>query len=250
MQPVAVVTGASIGIGAATAARLAGAGYHVVLAARRADRLDEVAAKISSQGGSAQPIVLDVTDRPAVETFAADLDRCDVLVNNAGGAVGIEYVADADPADWRAMYEVNVIGTLNMTQTLLPRLIASGDGTIVMLTSTAGFINYEGGGGYSAAKHAQHAMTETLRLELCGQPVRVIEIAPGMVRTDEFALNRFRGDAGRAAAVYRGVREPLTAEDIADTIAWAVTRPAHVNVDLLVIRPRAQAAQYKVYREP
>jgi NADP-dependent 3-hydroxy acid dehydrogenase YdfG len=162
----------------------------------------------------------------------------------------MEYVADADPADWQAMYEVNVLGSLHLTKALLPRLIASGDGTIVMLTSTAGFITYEGGAGYAAAKHAQHAMAATLRLELCGQPVRVIEIAPGMVRTDEFAVNRFRGDAGQAAAVYAGVREPLTAEDIADAIAWTVTRPAHVNVDLMVLRPRAQAAQHKVYREP
>jgi NADP-dependent 3-hydroxy acid dehydrogenase YdfG len=184
-----------------------------------------------------------------VAAFAASLDRCDVLVNNAGGAFGTEYVADADPADWRTMYEVNVLGSLYLTKALLPRLIASGDGTIVMLTSTAGFINYEGGGGYSAAKHAQHAMTETLRLELCGEPVRVIEIAPGMVRTDEFALNRFHGDASKAAAVYRGVREPLTAEDIADAITWSVTRPAHFNVDLMVLRPRAQAAQHKVFRE-
>ena len=249
MQPVAVVTGASSGIGAATAAGLAGAGYHVVLAARRAGRLDEVAAKIAGQGGSVQTALLDVTDRPAVEAFGNEIDRCDVLVNNAGGAVGIEYVADANPADWRAMYEVNVLGTLNMTQTLLPRLIASGAGTIVVLSSTAGFINYEGGGGYSAAKHGQHAIAETLRLELYDKPVRVIEIAPGMVRTDEFSLNRFRGDADKAAAVYAGVREPLTAEDIADTITWTVTRPAHVNVDLLVIRPRAQAAQHKVHRE-
>jgi NADP-dependent 3-hydroxy acid dehydrogenase YdfG len=172
-----------------------------------------------------------------------------VLVNNAGGAFGMEQVADADPADWRAMYEVNVLGSLHLTRALLPALIASGAGTVVMLTSTAAFVNYEGGGGYSAAKHAQHAMTETLRLELCGQPVRVIEIAPGMVRTDEFALNRFRGDAGQAAAVYRGVREPLTAEDIADAIAWTVTRPPHFNVDLMVLRPRAQAAQHKVFRE-
>jgi NADP-dependent 3-hydroxy acid dehydrogenase YdfG len=182
--------------------------------------------------------------------FARDLDRCDVLVNNAGGALGIEYVADADPADWRQMYEANVLGTLHMTQALLPHLIASGDGTIVVLSSTAAFISYEGGAGYAAAKHAEHAIAGTLRLELSGQPVRVIEIAPGMVRTDEFALNRFRGDADKAAAVYAGVREPLTAEDIADTIIWSVTRPAHVNVDLLVIRPRAQAAQHKVYREP
>jgi NADP-dependent 3-hydroxy acid dehydrogenase YdfG len=250
MQPVAVVTGASSGIGAATAVRLAGAGYHVVLAARRASRLDDVAAQIGAQGGSARTSVLDVTDPDAVAAFAHDLDRCDVLVNNAGGAVGAEYIADADPADWREMYEVNVLGTINVTKALLPRLIASGDGTIVVLSSTAGLITYEGGGGYAAAKHGQHAIAATLRLELCGEPVRVIEIAPGMVRTDEFAVNRFRGDSGKATAVYAGVREPLTAEDIADTITWAVTRPAHVNVDLLVIRPRAQAAQYKVHREP
>jgi NADP-dependent 3-hydroxy acid dehydrogenase YdfG len=250
MQPVAVVTGASSGIGAATAASLAGAGFHVVLAARRADRLEGATARARAAGGSAQAAVLDVTDTAAVTAFAQSLDRCDVLVNNAGGALGAEYVGDADPADWRAMYEVNVLGSLHLTKALLPRLVASGAGTIVMLTSTAAFANYEGGGGYSAAKHAQHAMTETLRLELCGEPVRVIEVAPGMVRTDEFALNRFRGDAGRAAAVYQGVREPLTAGDIADAITWAVTRPAHVNVDLMVLRPRAQAAQHKVFREP
>jgi NADP-dependent 3-hydroxy acid dehydrogenase YdfG len=250
MQPVAVVTGASSGIGAATAASLAAAGYHVVLAARRAGRLEEAAARARAAGGSAQAEVLDVTDTAAVAAFAQSLERCDVLVNNAGGAFGMEYVADADPADWQAMFEVNVLGSLHLTKALLPRLIASGDGVVVMLTSTAAFINYEGGAGYSAAKHAQHAMAETLRLELCGQPVRVIEIAPGMVRTDEFAVNRFRGDADKAAAVYRGVREPLTADDIADAITWAVTRPAHFNVDLMVLRPRAQAAQHKVYREP
>jgi len=250
MQPVAVVTGASSGIGAATAAQLAGAGYHVIMAARRADRLDEAAARARGQGGSAQARILDVTDVASVGTFAQSLDRCDVLVNNAGGALGMEDVADADLADWRTMYETNVLGSLNLTKALLPRLIASGDGTIVMLTSTAGFIAYEGGGGYAAAKHAQHAMAATLRLELSGQPVRVIEIAPGMVRTDEFALNRFHGDADKAAAVYRGVREPLTADDIAEAITWAVTRPGHFNVDLMVLRPRAQAAQHKVYREP
>jgi NADP-dependent 3-hydroxy acid dehydrogenase YdfG len=249
MQPVAVVTGASSGIGAATAASLAGAGFHVVLAARRADRLEEAAARARAEGGSAQAALLDVTDTAAVTAFAQSLDRCDVLVNNAGGAFGAEYVAEADPADWRAMYEVNVLGSLHLTKALLPRLVASGAGTIVVLTSTAGFSNYEGGGGYSAAKHAQHALTETLRLELCGQPVRVIEIAPGMVRTGEFALNRFRGDADKAAAVYQGVREPLTAEDIADAITWTVTRPAHVNVDLMVLPPRAQATQHKVFRE-
>jgi len=249
MQPVAVVTGASSGIGAATAAQLANAGFHVILAARRAGRLDEATARARAQGGSAQAQILDVTDVAAVGAFAQSLDRCDVLVNNAGGALGMEDVSDADPADWRTMYETNVLGSLNLTKALLPRLIASGDGTIVMLTSTAGFITYEGGGGYAAAKHAQHAMAATLRLELCGEPVRVIEIAPGMVRTDEFALNRFRGDADKAAAVYRGVREPLTADDIAEAITWTVTRPGHFNVDLMVLRPRAQAAQHKVYRE-
>ncbi len=251
MQPVAVVTGASSGIGAATAIRLAGkeAGYHVILAARRADRIDALAERIRADGGSAGSHVLDVTDRAAVNSFAGSLDCCDLLVNNAGGAFGAETVAEADPADWRDMYEVNVLGTLNVTQALLPLLIASGDGTIVVMGSTAGFVAYEGGGGYVAAKHGEHAIAGTLRLELSGQPVRVIEIAPGMVRTDEFAVNRFRGDSDKAAAVYAGVREPLTADDIADVVTWAVTRPSHVNVDLLVIRPRAQAAQHKVHRE-
>jgi NADP-dependent 3-hydroxy acid dehydrogenase YdfG len=250
MEPVAVVTGASSGIGAATAVRLAGAGYHVVLAARRADRMGEVAARIWAEGGQAEATTLDVTDRAAVDAFAAGLDRCDVLINNAGGAFGGETVAESDPADWRAMYEVNVLGTLHVTQALLPKLIASGDGTIVVLSSTAGFVAYEGGGGYVTAKHAEHAIAATLRLELCGEPVRVIEVAPGMVRTDEFAVNRFRGDAEHAAAVYRGVAQPLTADDVADAIAWTVTRPAHFNVDLLVLRPRAQAAQHKVCRQP
>lgn len=245
----AVVTGASSGIGAATARRLAAAGFRVVLAARRKERVEALAAELTEAGHEAVAHVLDVTDRTAVDAFAAGLDRCDVLVNNAGGAIGAETVATADPADWRAMYEVNVVGVLNVTQALLPALIASGDGTVVMLSSTAGHIVYEGGGGYAAAKHGTHAIAATLRLELCGDPVRVIEIAPGMVRTDEFAVNRYRGDADKAAAVYEGVAEPLTADDVADTVEWAVTRPSHVNIDLMVIRPRAQAAQHKVYRE-
>jgi NADP-dependent 3-hydroxy acid dehydrogenase YdfG len=174
MTKVAVVTGSSSGIGAATAARLAGAGYHVILAARRADRIEDLARRIRADGGQADPALLDVTDPDAVQAFAGDLDRCDVLVNNAGGAFGADTIADSDPADWQAMYDVNVLGTLQVTQALLPRLIASGAGTIVIMGSTAGFISYEGGGGYVAAKHAEHAIAGTLRLELSGQPVRVI----------------------------------------------------------------------------
>jgi NADP-dependent 3-hydroxy acid dehydrogenase YdfG len=250
MEQTAVITGASSGIGAATAAALARAGYRVVLAARRADRLAEVTRRITDAGGQAQAHELDVTDRAALDTLAASLERCDVLVANAGGAVGAETVAASSPADWRDMYEVNVIGTLNSVQALLPRLIDSGAGAIVLMSSTAGLIAYEGGGGYVVAKHGTHAIAETLRLELYDQPVRIIEIAPGMVRTDEFALNRFRGDEAAAARVYQGVAEPLTADDVADAVTWSVTRPPHFNVDLMVIRPRAQAAQYKVFREP
>ena len=245
----AVVTGASGGIGAATARQLAAAGYRVILTARRKDRIEALASELTDAGHEAVAHPLDVTDRTAVDAFADGLDRCDVLVNNAGGALGADPVATGDPAEWRTMYEVNVIGTLHVTQALLPALKASGDGTVVVISSTAGLTPYEGGGGYVAAKHAAHSVAGTLRLELCGDPVRVIEIAPGMVRTEGFALTRFRGDEEKAAAVYAGVAEPLTADDVADTVAWAVTRPPHVNVDLLVVRPRAQAANHKVHRE-
>jgi NADP-dependent 3-hydroxy acid dehydrogenase YdfG len=245
----AVITGAGSGIGAATAQRLAADGYHVVLAARRVDRLTEVADQITVAGGSAQVSELDVTDRPQVDALAQALPGCEVLVCNAGGALGAETVAQSSPADWLTMYESNVLGTLHLVQALLPALIASGDGTVVLMSSTAGLTAYEGGGGYVVAKHGTHAIAQTLRLELCGQPVRVIEIAPGMVKTEEFALNRFRGDADKAAAVYAGVAQPLTADDIADGVAWAVSRPSHVNVDLMVLRPRAQAAQHKVHRQ-
>jgi NADP-dependent 3-hydroxy acid dehydrogenase YdfG len=242
-RPVAVVTGASSGIGAATARRLAGDGFDVVCAARRVERLETLAAEI---GGRA--VYLDVTSPASVAALAAEVARCSLLVNVAGGAIGLEPIANADPDDWQAMYDVNVIGVLRVTQALLPALIASGAGHVVVVGSTAGHLVYEGGGGYAAAKHGAAALAETLRLELCGQPVRVTEVAPGMVRTDEFGLVRFRGDAERAAKVYEGVDEPLTADDIADCIAWCATRPAHVNVDLLVVKPLAQAAQHKVHR--
>jgi NADP-dependent 3-hydroxy acid dehydrogenase YdfG len=243
-NPTAVVTGASSGIGAATARRLASEGYHVFCAARRADRVESLAAEI---GGTA--VRCDVTDADQVAVLAGTVGGVlDVLVNNAGGAVGAEPVAEANAADWRAMYEVNVIGLLQVTQALLPALVASGAGVIVNVGSTAGRIAYEGGAGYTAAKHGTQVVTETLRLELYDQPVRVTEIAPGMVRTEEFGLVRFGGDAEKAAGAYAGVAEPLVAEDIADAIAWVVTRPPHVNIDELVMRPRAQAAQHKVHR--
>ncbi|WP_440070406.1 SDR family oxidoreductase [Streptosporangium sp. OZ121] len=244
MKRTAVVTGASSGIGEATARRLAAEGFEVVAAARRRERLDELAAEVPG----IRPVTLDVTSQESVDELAASLQRCDVLVNNAGGAIGLEPVASGKVADWQRMYDVNVIGTLRMTQALLPRLIESGDGVLLMLTSVAGLVSYEGGGGYNAAKHAQTSMTEVLRLELVGQPVRIVEVAPGMVHTEEFSLNRFRGDSAAAGRVYEGVPGPLSADDVADAIAWCVTRPAHVNVDRLVIRPRAQAAQHKVHR--
>jgi NADP-dependent 3-hydroxy acid dehydrogenase YdfG len=248
-QRTAVVTGASSGIGAATARRLAAEGYAVVLTARRADRIGALADELKRAGHQVRAEPLDVTDRAAVDAFAAGLDGCQVLVNNAGGALGADPVATGDPADWRTMFEVNVLGVLHMTQALLPALRDSGDGTVVLVTSTAGHATYEGGAGYVAAKHGAHVLAQTLRLEICGDPVRVIEIAPGMVKTEEFALTRFGGDQDRAAGVYRGVAEPLVAEDVADAIGWAVTRPAHVNIDLLMLRPRAQASNAKVHRE-
>jgi NADP-dependent 3-hydroxy acid dehydrogenase YdfG len=251
-QRIAVVTGASSGIGAATAHRLAAEGFHVVAAARRANRLDALVKELTDAGHSATAVGVDITDDAQVtalsDTVAGLPGRLELLVNNAGGARGSDYVEAADIADWQWMYEVNVLGTVRVTKALLPALEASGAGTIVIMSSTAGLVVYEGGGGYTAAKHGSTAVAETLRLELCGRPVRVIEIDPGMVKTDEFALTRFGGDAEKAEAVYRGVAEPLVAEDIAECVAWTATLPHHVNIDRLVVRPLAQAAQHKVHR--
>jgi NADP-dependent 3-hydroxy acid dehydrogenase YdfG len=239
----AVVTGASSGIGAATARALAAQGFHVVCAARRTDRIEALAAEI---GGRA--ITCDVTDDDSVAALAAEVSTCHVLVNNAGGAVGTDRVDEADLEGWRWMYDLNVLGLVRVTRALLPALRASGDATIVNVGSTAGRWAYEGGGGYTAAKHAVKVLSETLRLELNGEPIRVCEVAPGMVRTDEFALVRFGGDQERADAVYAGVDQPLVAEDVADAISWVATRPSHVDIDELVIKPRAQAAAHKVHR--
>ena len=240
----AVVTGASSGIGAATARSLAAQGYRVVCAARRGDRLGSLADEI---GGVA--VTCDVTEDADVAALAeAAGPVVHVLVNNAGGAHGLEPVAEADLEAWQTMFDVNVLGVVRVTKALLPALLAAGDGVIVNVGSTAGRIAYEGGAGYTAAKHGLAVLTETLRLELFDQPVRVTEIAPGMVRTEGFSLTRFQGDQARADSVYAGVAEPLVAEDVADAITWMATRPAHVNVDLLVLKPRAQAAQHKVDR--
>jgi NADP-dependent 3-hydroxy acid dehydrogenase YdfG len=180
--------------------------------------------------------------------LAEAVPQCAVLVNNAGGALGMTPVAQADLSQWQWMYEVNVLGSVRVTKALLPAMLRYGRGHVVNITSIAGHLVYEGGSGYTAAKHAQHALTETLRLELNGQPIRITEIAPGMVKTEEFSLVRFAGDAERAESVYAGVAAPLLAEDVADCVAFAVTRPAHVDIDLLVVKPLAQAAPHKVYR--
>lgn len=243
MRKLAVVTGASSGIGAATARALAADGFQVFAGARRLDRLEGLAAEI---GGEAHP--LDVTDPGSVTAFVERLPRCDVLVNNAGGALGLEPVGEADEEKWRRMYEANVLGTMRMTRALLPHLAESGDGHVVAVTSIAGFESYRGGGGYIAAKHAQRSTLRVLRLELLGRPVRVTEVAPGMVET-EFSLVRFGGDEEAARRVYAGM-EPLLAEDVAECIRWAVAQPARVNVDEIVVRPRDQAAAAEVHRSP
>lgn len=240
-RPTAVVTGASSGIGAATARALAKAGFHVVLGARRVERIAAIAAEID---GTA--VALDVTDPDSVTAFAAAIPEAKLLVNNAGGAKGLEPVADADEDDWRWMFETNVIGTLRVTQALLPKLLASGDGHIITVTSIAALEPYDNGAGYTGAKAAQSMLHRTLRGELLGQPIRLTEILPGMVET-EFSLVRFEGDEGRAENVYHGLT-PLSADDVADVIAFAATRPSHVNLDQIVLKPRAQYNASRAYR--
>ncbi|QQR75109.1 MAG: SDR family NAD(P)-dependent oxidoreductase [Holophagales bacterium] len=241
---VAVVTGASSGIGAATARALAGAGFSVVIGARRRDRLAAVAAACG-----ARALPLDVIDPESVAAFAAALpETVHLLVNNAGGALGLEPIAETDEDKWLWMYQANVLGTLRVTQALLPRLLASGDGHVVNVGSIAGFETYANGAGYTGAKHALRAFTRTLRIELLGKPVRVTEVDPGLVET-EFSSVRFAGDEERAAAVYRGLT-PLSADDVADCILWAASRPPHVNIDEIVVRPRDQATAQLVHRRP
>ena len=237
-----MVTGASAGIGAATALRLATEGFDVVLGARRVERLEEIAARC---GGLA--LALDVTDAASVAAFCARVPNVNVLVNNAGMATGMDALADLDDDGLRTMWETNVAGLLRVTRGLLPAIESSGNGHIVNVGSTAGSETYPGGGGYTSSKHAARAISETLRKELLGKPIRVTQINPGLVET-EFSLVRFDGDADRAKKPYAGI-EPLVAVDIADCIAWAITRPPHVNIDEIVVRPRAQATSTMIARD-
>jgi NADP-dependent 3-hydroxy acid dehydrogenase YdfG len=250
----AVVTGASSGFGAATARKLADEGFDVVLAARRLERLEALAGEINDTAGRevARAVHLDVTDRDSVEALAATpgLERLDLLVNNAGAALGLDRMdltGDVVERRWRQMYELNVLGVLLTTRALLPALRASGDAQIVNVGSTAGRETYPGGGGYTASKHALVALTRTLRIELLGEPIRITEVAPGLAET-EFSMVRFGGDRERADAVYDGL-DPLTADDVADAIVWAATRPSHVNIDEIVMKPRAQATSTAVHRQ-
>jgi NADP-dependent 3-hydroxy acid dehydrogenase YdfG len=246
----AVVTGASSGIGAATVRLLRAHGWEVVAVARRGDRLEALANEIG-----VDTFVADVTkqaDVDALRDFLADLGPIHALVNNAGGAYGLASVEESDPEDWLRMFDVNVVGTKRVTSALLPLLRASWTpGTsvdILTITSIAGHVAYEGGGGYNAAKFAEHAMVAVLRLELAGEPIRVIEVAPGMVKTEEFSLVRFSGDQARADAVYDNVPNPLYAEDVATEIVHALELPFYVDLDLVTVKPVAQAAPHKVIR--
>ncbi|MDQ0076120.1 SDR family oxidoreductase [Arthrobacter oryzae] len=242
----AVVTGASTGIGQATVRALTAEGWTVFAVARRADRL---AALAEETGATAIPA--DITEDADVARLLAEVTEAggiDTLINVAGGARGADRIADAKTDDWKWMFEVNVLGTMKLTRAFLPMLRACGEGTVLNLTSTAGLSSYEGGGGYNAAKFAQHAMNDALRLEEVEHNLRVIEVAPGLVHTEEFALNRL-GDQEAAGKVYQGVEKPLTADDVADVVRYAVTAPHHVNLDQIVIRPVAQAANYKLIRK-
>ena len=249
-RPLALITGGGTGIGAAIARQLATDGFEVAVAGRRREKLDDVVAAVEGAGGAARAIVMDVTDPASVESGVAALGRCDVLVNNAGGALGVTRVEDGDPEEWERMYASNVVGTLRVTQAVLPLLRRSARATIVDISSIAGERVYEGGAGYVAAKHGTSVVSETLRLELNGENIRVIDIRPGMVRTEEFSLTRLHGDRTAADKVYDGVDRPLVAADVAECVGFVVGLPQHVNIDTMVIKPVAQAAPHKLHRGP
>jgi len=244
----AVITGASSGIGAATARLLASNGYHVIAAARRTERL----AALAAEDKNIEAFTLDVTKQESIDSLTKHLQAkpVSILINCAGGAFDSDPINDSDPEIWKKTFDINVVGSVRMVKAMTPLMQAFGRGHIVMISSTAGHRVYENGGSYVAAKFAETSLVETLRLELNGQPIRVTEIAPGMVKTDEFAKQRFSGDTEKAAKVYEGVTRPLVAEDVAEAIRWSVMLPTHFNVDSLVIRPLAQAQSHKVYRKP
>lgn len=251
-QSAALVTGATSGIGRATAYKLVSDGWTVFAAGRRKENLETLASECEGLAGELVPVTVDVTDDASIETLYATVEAAggiDTVLNIAGGAMGSESVAEGDIEDWQWMIETNVFGSLRVIQKFLPMLRAHGEGTILNLTSTAGTVAYEGGGGYNAAKFGQHALTGALRLEEAEHNIRVIEVLPGLVKTDEFALNRMRGDESKAADVYAGVSKPLTAEDVADVCAYAVNLPHHINLDEIVMRPVKQAAQHKLIRD-
>lgn len=251
-QPSALVTGATSGIGRATAYQLVSDGWQVFAASRRTENLDSLNQECEELPGKLIPVATDVTDEASIDALYDTVDAqggIDTLLNIAGGAMGSEPIADTDIADWEWMIETNVLGSLRVIQKFLPMLRKHGAGTILNLTSTAGIVAYEGGAGYNAAKFGQHALTGALRLEEAEHNIRVIEVLPGLVKTEEFALKRMRGDEARAADVYAGVSKPLTAEDVADVCAYAVNLPHHINLDQIVMRPVKQAAQHKLIRD-
>jgi NADP-dependent 3-hydroxy acid dehydrogenase YdfG len=249
-RPTALITGGGTGIGAAIARRLSRDGFDVVVAGRRRERLDEAVAGIERAGGRARALVMDVTDAVSVSEGVASLGRCDVVVNNAGGALGVTRVEDGDPKEWELMFATNVVGTLRVTQAVLPLLRRSSRATIVDISSIAGERVYEGGAGYVAAKHGTSVVSETLRLELNGENIRVVDIRPGMVHTEEFSLTRLHGDRAAAERVYDGVDRPLVADDVAECVGFVVGLPQHVNIDTMVVKPVAQAAPHKIHRGP
>jgi len=251
-QPAALVTGATSGIGRATAYKLVNDGWTVFAAGRRTENLDTLVQECQQLSGTLIPVATDVTDEASIDALYETVQRhggLDTVLNIAGGAMGSESVAEAHLADWQWMIETNIMGSLRIIQKFLPMLRDHGQGTILNLTSTAGIVTYEGGGGYNAAKYGQHALTGALRLEEAEHNIRVVEVLPGLVKTDEFALKRMRGDESKAADVYHGVSEPLTADDVAEVCAYAVSLPHHINLDQIVMRPVKQAAQHKLIRD-
>lgn len=244
----AVITGASSGIGAATARALADNGFHVIAAARRIDKLKELA----SSSPNIEAIELDVTDQASVDSLVAHLGnaKVSVLVHSAGGAFDADSVVDSDPAIWQKTFDINVVGAVRMVKALTPLFREHRKGHIVLITSTAAHRTYENGGSYAAAKFGEASLVDTLRLELNGEPIRISEIAPGMVKTEEFAKVRYKGNVDAAAKIYEGVEKPLVAEDVAEAIRWVVMLPDHFNVDSMMIKPLAQAVSHKIYRKP